>query len=89
MIMKVLAINGSPRKKWNTAMLLENALKGAASQGAETELVHFYDLTSTGCASCFASFLGGGLPWPGIRNVYPVFRKCNRLYMPGRTPKKE
>ena len=38
--MKVLAINGSPRTKCNTATLLNNALEGAASQGAETELVH-------------------------------------------------
>jgi len=30
--MKVLAINGSPRKKWNTATMLEHALKGAASK---------------------------------------------------------
>jgi hypothetical protein len=29
--MKVVAFNGSPRKKWNTAMLLEKALEGAAS----------------------------------------------------------
>ena len=29
--MKVVAINGSPRKKWNTAMLLEKALEGAVS----------------------------------------------------------
>ena len=27
--MKILAINGSPRKKWNTATLLEKALEGA------------------------------------------------------------
>ena len=38
--MKVMAFNGSPRKKWNTATLLERALEGAASEGAETvELV--------------------------------------------------
>ncbi len=52
--MKVMAINGSPRKKWNTAMLLEHALEGAASKGAETELVHLYDLNFKGCTSCFA-----------------------------------
>jgi len=52
--MKVIAFNGSPRKKWNTATLLEKALEGAASQGAETELVHLYDLNFTGCKSCFA-----------------------------------
>jgi multimeric flavodoxin WrbA len=58
--MKVLAINGSPRKKWNTATLLEKALEGAASQGAETELVHLYDLDFKGCTSCFACKLKGG-----------------------------
>ena len=26
--MKAIAINGSPRKKWNSAMLLEKALEG-------------------------------------------------------------
>jgi multimeric flavodoxin WrbA len=52
--MKVIAINGSPRKKWNTATLLQKALDGAASKGAETELVHLYDLNYKGCISCFA-----------------------------------
>ena len=52
--MKVMAFNGSPRKKWNTATLLEKALEGAASQGAETELIHLYDLNFKGCMSCFA-----------------------------------
>ncbi len=51
--MKLLAINGSPRKKWNTAQLLEKVVEGAASQGADTELVHLYDLKYTGCISCF------------------------------------
>jgi len=56
----VIAINGSPRKKWNTATLLEHALEGAASAGAETELVHLYDLDYKGCTSCFACKLKGG-----------------------------
>jgi multimeric flavodoxin WrbA len=58
--MKVLAINGSPRKKWNTATLLQHTLDGATSQGAETELVHLYDLAYTGCTSCFACKLKDG-----------------------------
>jgi multimeric flavodoxin WrbA len=58
--MKVLAINGSPRTKCNTATLLNNALEGAASQGAETELVHLYDLDFKGCISCFACKLKNG-----------------------------
>ena len=56
----VIAVNGSPRKKWNTAMLLEHALKGAESKGAETELVHLYDADYTGCTSCFACKTLGG-----------------------------
>lgn len=51
--MKVTAFNGSPRKKWNTATLLQKALDGAASKGAETELIHLYDYTYKGCISCF------------------------------------
>ena len=52
--MKVLAFNGSPRKDWNTATLLTKALDGAAARGAETRLVHLYDLGYQGCRSCFA-----------------------------------
>ena len=58
--MTIIAINGSPRKTWNTATLLEHALKGAASAGAETELVHLYDLDYKGCTSCFACKLKDG-----------------------------
>jgi multimeric flavodoxin WrbA len=52
--MKIIAYNGSPRKKWNTAILLKKALDGAVSQGAETEFIHLYDLNYKGCKSCFA-----------------------------------
>ena len=58
--MNVIAFNGSPRKKWNTATLLKKALEGAASQGAETELIHLYDLAFKGCISCFACKTKGG-----------------------------
>lgn len=58
--MHVMAINGSPRKKWNTATLLEHALAGAAAKGAQTEMIHLYDLNFKGCTSCFACKLKGG-----------------------------
>ncbi|MDU9375759.1 hypothetical protein McpSp1_03380 [Methanocorpusculaceae archaeon Sp1] len=58
--MKVLAFNGSPRKSWNTATLLKNALEGAEAIGAETELIHLYDLNYKGCKSCFACKMIGG-----------------------------
>ena len=53
-VMKVIAINASPRKNFSTAKLLESALEGAASAGAETKLVHLIDLDFKGCTSCFA-----------------------------------
>ncbi|GHU94890.1 flavodoxin [Spirochaetia bacterium] len=58
--MKTIAINGSPRKGWNTSILVEEALKGAASQGSETELVNLYDLNFKGCISCFECKRRGG-----------------------------
>jgi len=58
--MKVLAINGSPRKQWNTATLLNKALEGASSKGAETELINLYDLNFVGCTSCFVCKLKNG-----------------------------
>ena len=58
--MKVIAINGSPRKNCNTAKLLAQALEGAAAKGAETEIINLYDLDFKGCHSCFACKRKGG-----------------------------
>ncbi len=52
--MKTIILNGSPRKNWNTAMMLKEAQKGAESVGAETEYIDLYDLSFTGCRSCLA-----------------------------------
>lgn len=64
--MKVVAYNASPRKKGNTAVLLQKALDGAASKGAQTELIHLYDLKYHGCTSCFSCKLKDG----------PSYGKC-------------
>lgn len=60
--MKAIAINGSPRKGWNTDLILQEALKGAADAGAEVEMIHLYDLSFTGCRSCFACKRKGAEP---------------------------
>jgi len=52
--MKIVAINGSPRKNWNTDMLVKEAVKGAESEGAVVEKYDLYDLEKiSGCVSCF------------------------------------
>ena len=42
--MKVIGVNGSPRKHWNTYQMVESALKGSADAGAETTMYNLYDL---------------------------------------------
>lgn len=58
--MKTIILNGSPRKNWNTAMMLKEAQKGAESVGAETEYIDLFDLSYTGCRSCMACKRKGG-----------------------------
>jgi multimeric flavodoxin WrbA len=80
--MKVIAFNGSPRKKWNTATLLEKALEGSASQGAKTELIHLYDLNYKGCISCFACKTKGGKSYGRCAvkdDLTPIFRKVEKV----------
>ena len=57
--MKAVFINGSPRKNWNTHKMLLEAERGAKEAGAETELIHLFDLHFTDCKSCFACKLRG------------------------------
>jgi len=79
--MKVIALNGSPRKKWNTAILLSKALEGAASQGAKTELIHLYDLDYKGCISCFACKTIGGKSYGRCAvkdDLTPIFKKIEK-----------
>lgn len=49
---KIIAINGSPRKNWNTHILINKALDGARDTGADTELINLYDLNYKGCFGC-------------------------------------
>ena len=51
---KIIAVNGSPRSGWNTDILVREAAAGAASDGAEVEVIDLYKLEKfTGCVSCF------------------------------------
>lgn len=60
--MKILGINSSPRKHANTAQVVEKALEGARSVGAETNLIHLYPLNYKGCAACYACKRGERKP---------------------------
>ncbi|KAH0793845.1 flavodoxin family protein [Histomonas meleagridis] len=51
-MLKVIGINGSPRKGWNTHMIVEKALEGARDAGAITKLYHISDFKIQPCISC-------------------------------------
>ena len=50
--MKVLMINGSPRKGGNTAIALEEMEKIFQAEGVETDLVQVGNQDIRGCTSC-------------------------------------
>jgi multimeric flavodoxin WrbA len=51
--MKVLGFVGSPRKKGNTAGLVETFLEGAAASGAEVEKIFLAEHTINQCMGCY------------------------------------
>ena len=51
---KIIAVNAGPRKGWNTDTLIDEAIKGAQSTGAEVVKFNLFRLEKyTGCVSCF------------------------------------
>ena len=50
----IVAVNCSPRAKWNTAQLVQAACEGAAEAGATVQYYDLYKLDAyQGCRSCF------------------------------------
>ena len=54
--MKILAINGTCRKRGTTSRLTEAALKGAVSVGAETEMILLIDHDVRHCTNCLICY---------------------------------
>ncbi len=85
--MKVIAVNGSPRKNWNTHTLLGKALEGAEAGGAQTERINLYDLKYKGCISCLACKVknGKGLGRcavdDGLKPVLDAIHTCDGLIL--------
>jgi len=51
--MKVLAINGSPRKEGNTHKMIMKVLEALEAEGIETELAQVGGTAIRGCLSCY------------------------------------
>ncbi len=83
---KIIAINGSPRSGWNTDILVREAAAGAASEGAEVEIIDLYKLDKfTGCVSCFGckteGHLGKCVYKDGLANVLEKIRNADGLIL--------
>jgi multimeric flavodoxin WrbA len=52
--MKVTAIVGSPRRKGNSAKLVESVLEGARESGAETSIHYLGEKTIKPCTGCYS-----------------------------------
>ncbi len=76
---KVIVLNGSPRKNFNTAKLLQEAQKGCEQNGAEVEYFNLYDYNFSGCRSCFACQRKGSIT-NGVcaikDDIKPILEKC-------------
>lgn len=78
--MKVLALNGSPRKGGNTEILLEETIKGVREQGGEVKLYNLNTLRLTPCQDC------GGCDDSGLcvlkddmQTIYEDIRTADRI----------
>jgi multimeric flavodoxin WrbA len=55
-MIKVLAINGSPRKDGNTSILIRHILKELENEGIDTETIQLGGKKIHGCTSCMKCF---------------------------------
>ncbi len=80
--MKVVGIYGSPRKGGNTDILLDKALEGALSAGAEVNRIYARQLKISGCREC------GGCDKTGrcvvkdeMQEIYPLLQEAHIIFL--------
>ena len=81
---KIVVVNASPRKGWNTDTLLMEAAKGAEAAGAEIIKFDLFRLEKyTGCISCFGckreKFKGHCICKDGLTPVLDAIREADAL----------
>jgi multimeric flavodoxin WrbA len=80
--MKVLGLFGSPRKGGNTDLLLEEALKGAEAEGAETERLRLSDFDITPCRECLACYdQGKCIILDDMQKIYPKLLEADIIIL--------
>lgn len=78
----VLGIYGSPRKEGTTDQLLDKALGGARSIGANTSVIYVRDLKMDGCIECGGcSKTGKCVINDDMGLVYPLLDKADVIFL--------
>lgn len=81
---KIVAVNAGPRKHWNTDTLIDQAIKGAESEGAQVQKFDLFKLERyTGCISCFGckkeKHKGHCIVRDGLTEVLDAIRESDGL----------
>ncbi len=78
--MKVLMLNGSPRRNGNTSIALEEMEKIFVREGIETETIHLGNKDIRGCIACLSCEQKGKCVFDDLVNeVAPKFEACDGL----------
>lgn len=79
-MMKILGLSTSPRSGGNTDLLLDQVLKSAAGQEAETEKIRINKLNIRPCQECNGCFRTGRcVIKDDFQIIYDKFLECDRL----------
>ncbi len=80
--MKILGIYSSPRKGGNSDLLLDEALKGAKSMGAEVSAIRCCDLQISGCIECAGcDETGECVVEDDMQSVYPKLEGADAIIL--------
>ena len=80
--MKVLAIHGSPRRRGNTSLLLNQAVEGARHAGAEVEEIVLRDLRMAPCLEIYGCKKDGRcVIQDDFQGVYDQLLACQGLML--------
>ena len=80
--MRLLVLNGSPRRGGNTDLLVAEFVKGAESAGAETSVIVLNDLNISPCQHCDACLAKGVCRiQDDMQMIYSELEKADRIVL--------
>jgi multimeric flavodoxin WrbA len=79
---RVLGIFGSPRRKGNSELLLDQVLAGAGAAGAEVSSIRAASMKISGCKACGGcTETGRCVLGDGMQDVYPRLEQADRIVL--------